>query len=212
MNRRNFFKVLNIQETATEEEIKNAYRKLVKKYHPDLSGNKKSSDRFLEINHAYKNLIVNEKPRTLVDFPVKNSPIGKKSSNPWKNYDVFALGKLLTSGKSLSIRVFAARGLGNSGKKSAYAFLRKALYDKNEIVVKTAVDAIGSLQIYQAAGELGAVFVRGNKKTKEAVLKAVERMNNHEAFQNILLSGMQDSNPHIRRKALQLFLTGRNHG
>ncbi len=51
---RNPYEVLGVKTTATPEEIKNAYRKLAKKHHPDLNpGNKPNEDRFKEITSAY---------------------------------------------------------------------------------------------------------------------------------------------------------------
>ncbi|WP_338733426.1 J domain-containing protein [Mangrovimonas cancribranchiae] len=48
-----YYKILGIPKTATEKDIKNAYRKLARKYHPDLNPNDKEAEkRFKEINEA----------------------------------------------------------------------------------------------------------------------------------------------------------------
>ncbi len=51
---KNLYCVLGITNTATEEEIKKAYRRLSKKYHPDANpGNNDREERFQEISEAY---------------------------------------------------------------------------------------------------------------------------------------------------------------
>jgi len=48
------YATLGVPKTASEDEIKKAFRKLAKKYHPDLNpGNKESEHKFKEINEAY---------------------------------------------------------------------------------------------------------------------------------------------------------------
>ncbi len=51
---RNPFEVLGISSSASEDEIKSAYRKLAKKYHPDLNpGDKSAEQKMKEVNEAY---------------------------------------------------------------------------------------------------------------------------------------------------------------
>ena len=51
------YKVLGLSPDATDEEVKAAYRKLAKKYHPDLNpGNQRAADRMNEINAAYEQI------------------------------------------------------------------------------------------------------------------------------------------------------------
>ena len=51
--KRDYYEVLGIGKNATDAEIKSAYRKLAKKYHPDLNpGNKEAKEKFKEVNEA----------------------------------------------------------------------------------------------------------------------------------------------------------------
>jgi curved DNA-binding protein len=48
-----YYKILGIDKKASQDDIKKAYRKLARKYHPDLNPNdKESNKKFQEINEA----------------------------------------------------------------------------------------------------------------------------------------------------------------
>ncbi|HHW00505.1 MAG TPA: molecular chaperone DnaJ [Clostridiaceae bacterium] len=54
-DKRDYYEVLGLDRNASEEDIKKAYRKLAKKYHPDLNpGDKAAEAKFKEINEAYE--------------------------------------------------------------------------------------------------------------------------------------------------------------
>lgn len=62
MSGKDFYKILGVPRTATEEEIKKARLKLARKYHPDLNpGNKDAADKFKEVQNAYEVLSDPEK-------------------------------------------------------------------------------------------------------------------------------------------------------
>src|SRR4026209_2650088 len=59
---RDYYEGLGVAKTATEDEIKTAYRKLARKHHPDVNpGDKSAEDKFKEINEAYEVLADTDK-------------------------------------------------------------------------------------------------------------------------------------------------------
>lgn len=54
-SKRDYYEVLGVPRGATEEQLKQAYRSLAKKYHPDANpGDKSSEEKFKEVNEAYE--------------------------------------------------------------------------------------------------------------------------------------------------------------
>lgn len=58
---RDYYEILGIQRNATQVEIKAAFRKLAREYHPDVSKHEDAESRFKEINEAYEVLSTDEK-------------------------------------------------------------------------------------------------------------------------------------------------------
>lgn len=61
MEYKDYYKILDVERSATEAQIKSAYRKLARKFHPDVNKSADASQKFKDINEAYEVLSDKEK-------------------------------------------------------------------------------------------------------------------------------------------------------
>ena len=73
---KNYYKTLGLSTSATKAEIKIAYRKLAKKYHPDKNNSQHASQLFIEVNEAYAYL-TNERSSYKINYPEKTTNSNK---------------------------------------------------------------------------------------------------------------------------------------
>ncbi|XP_024536709.1 uncharacterized protein LOC9645982 [Selaginella moellendorffii] len=92
-----YYGVLGVQRGASKQEIKSAYRKLARKFHPDINKEKGAEEKFKEISSAYEVLSDDDKRRLYDQFGeagVKGSPgmgstAGAYASNPFDLLESF---------------------------------------------------------------------------------------------------------------------------
>ncbi len=68
MNKKDYYEVLGVSKTASDEEIKRAFRRLAKQYHPDVNKSADAEEKFKEIGEAYAILSDPEKRRQYDQF------------------------------------------------------------------------------------------------------------------------------------------------
>ena len=82
---RDYYETLGVSKTASEEEIRSAFRKLARKYHPDVAKDKKTAEeKFKEINEAYEVLSDPEKRKKYDQLGANwNQPGGFQPPPDW---------------------------------------------------------------------------------------------------------------------------------
>jgi molecular chaperone DnaJ len=86
MAEKDYYEILGVKKTATEAELKKAYRDLAKKYHPDKNkGNKEAENKFKEISEAYAVLSDSDK-RSQYDR-LGREAFGPGGANPFAGFD-----------------------------------------------------------------------------------------------------------------------------
>ncbi len=92
-NFKDYFKILGISRNATDQEIKSAFRKLARKFHPDLNPkDNKAESKFKEINEAYEILSDQAKKKSYeqyLSYWIKNPEGQSTNSYGENNFDRF---------------------------------------------------------------------------------------------------------------------------
>ena len=91
--KRDFYEVLGVSKSASKDEIKSAYRKLAKKYHPD-NHETGDAEKFKEVQEAY-DVLFDDQKRTLtkpvnakVDIPIIDKRVGQVISIQGANVQI----------------------------------------------------------------------------------------------------------------------------
>ena len=69
---KDYYKILGLEDNKVNiNEIKNAFREQAKKYHPDVSSDRISEEKFKDINEAYKILSDSVQKRNMIEFGIQ---------------------------------------------------------------------------------------------------------------------------------------------
>ena len=119
MEYKDYYKILGVPRTASEDEIKRAYRKLARQYHPDKNKAKGSEDKFKEANEANE-VLSDPKKRQAYDSLGANWKAGSQFTPPpnWQDFGGRGRGRGPGPGVDFSdffSTLFGGAGMGGGG-------------------------------------------------------------------------------------------------
>lgn len=192
--------VLGLGPGADADDVRLAYRRLAKRYHPDVSGDPRTAGSFARVTKAYK---------VLTALPAAALPSAGASGRYRRvieaGDDLFALGQVLASEPDAGARAEAAKRLGLSGRVAAWVFLRRALYDEDEKVTAQAVRSVALLGARQAEGEVASLYVRSGSKLRRHILEVAEATL-EPVFAGAIGAARNDLDPLLRSRARSIAL------
>ncbi len=125
MEYKDYYKILGVSKTASEDELKKAYRDLAKKYHPDVNKNDKNAEeKFKEINEAYT-VLKDKEQRAKYDqlgssYADWQRQGGNASTYNWSNWSDFGQGgATYTSGDFGDYSDFFSQIFGGAYRRSS---------------------------------------------------------------------------------------------
>jgi curved DNA-binding protein len=186
---KDYYKVMGVARDATEAQIKQAYRKLARKYHPDVSKEKDAEARFKEVGEAYEVLKSPEK-RAAYDQLGQGHPAGEEFRPPpdWgAGFEFSGAGSHDSAYSDFFESLFGAQARGGPGGTRGGAF-RSGRGEDHHAKVLLDLDATllgGTRQLTLRVPEIDA---EGRLVSKERVLN-VQVPKGILPGQNIRLAG-----------------------
>src|SRR5205085_6690771 len=156
MAAKDYYDILGVNKSATDEELKKAYRNLAKKYHPDKNkGNKEAENKFKEISEAYAVLSDKEKRAQYDRLGAEAFSGGNPFGAGGFDFSQFAEQFARASGRG---RAGGRRGGGAGGGPAGFTDIFSDLFGGAETGPERGGDAEAELTIDFRDAVLGATM------------------------------------------------------
>ena len=117
MNAKDYYSLLKIDRSATEDDIKKAYRKLAMEFHPDINTDKDAEEKFKALSEAYSILSDSQKRQMYDQTGATNlSGFANMANRPFQRGR--GMGGCRGMGKCSGLYAAMRRRPGHAGKKS----------------------------------------------------------------------------------------------
>jgi len=161
---KDYYRTLGVDRKATAEQIKSAFRKQARKYHPDTNkGDAESERKFKELSEAY-DVLGDPKKRAEYDNPISQfrssaggptagSPFGNGGTVEWDLGDIGDLGDIFSG-------IFRGRGAGGGSGRSAPS--PEQIYETPvELTLKEAIEGARRLVRQEDGRQIEVTFPPG---------------------------------------------------
>jgi curved DNA-binding protein len=175
---KDYYKILEVSRTASQEEIKKAYRKMAMKYHPDRNkGDKSAESRFKDINEAYAVLSNQEKRKQYDLFGAEGFQRKYTQEDIFRDFDFSSIFREFGFGggaQNIFGQMFGGFGRGYSGaarsgpfdspyggfQSRSQALKGQDLTYELPLTLEEAFSTVNKVISYQAGGRQETVSVK----------------------------------------------------
>lgn len=214
MNYKDYYKVLGVEKTASQDAIKKAFKKLAMKYHPDKHpGDKKAEEKFKEANEANEVLSDPEKRKKYDEFGEnwQNFQQGGQQSGAgfdWSQFQGGGRARASRSGEDYSDFFESLFGGGFAGANGGGSFSRSSKGRDLQAEVEVSLEDAytGSAKTMEINGEKIEIKFKGASDGQILRLKGKGgQSHGGGASGDILLTVKIANHPHFERKGNDLY-------
>lgn len=196
-----YYHILGVSQDATSEEIKRAYRQLVKKYHPDVCKGPGCVQKFREVNEAYE-FLKDSKQRTIYDTGYERWDQFSQDETYRNSLGQVILHLINSLGNPYSLmRNYAVEVLVRIGAP-AFDEVIKASNSKNEVVRRKTCDILGRMGNFQAVPTLVRLLKDRDRYVRRRAAKAMIHINDSSAVIP-LIDALNDPEKKVRYRSAE---------